>query len=383
MTSFSKLVSFVSLAAMSASLICPVAMAEEASAWTLFQGAPKYKKDNGDYLKLRGRVYWDIASLSETITSGTSIDIDDDEFRTARLGVEGQVGKFKYVGELDFAGDKTTFKDFNVTYKGPIQIKVGQMKTTNSMEEQTSSRHISLIERGMITDAFGITRHLGVMVSKAGKNYSLAAGAFGNSINGSREGGEGNTVFSGRATYAPVLEKGKIVHIGASVRHTDKATGVIKRSARWGSHLATEKIKPQIGANALLFGLEAATILGPLHAHAEYMSEDGDLGDAKGGFVQAGYFLTGETRKYKASAGKFDRTKPAKPLSQGGIGGFELVARYDTLDATGAGDEKADAITLGVTWYPESHLRFKVNYTDTSADTFDAEGFYVRMQMDW
>ena len=113
------------------------------------------------------------------------------------------------------------------------------------------------------------------------------------------------------------------------------------------------------------------------------MSEDGDLGDAKGGFIQAGYFLTGETRKYKGSAGKFDRTKPSRPLSKGGYGGFELVARFDTLDARNAGDEKSEAYTVGATWYPESHLRVKVNYTDTSADTYDASGLYMRLQLDW
>ena len=37
-----------------------------------------------------------------------------------------------------------------------------------------------------------------------------------------------------------------------------------------------------------------------------------------GGYVEAGYFLTGETRGYKAGA--WDRTKVLKPFSKGGIG---------------------------------------------------------------
>lgn len=367
-----------------ASLCAPqTAFADDANAWSLFHGAPKHKDANGNTLKIRGRIYWDLANLNETKTSGTNLDINTNEFRAARIGVEGQYNKFKYVGEIDFAGNKTTFKDVNITYKGPVNIKVGQMKTTNSMEEQTSSRHTSFIERGMVTDAFGLDRRIGVTVSKGGKNYSAAAGVFGNSINGAQDGASSNTVVSARGTYAPILEDGRVLHIGASLRHTDKATGAPKRSARWGSHLAKEKIKPNIGGDATLFGVEAAAIMGPFHAHAEYMTEDGDLGDAHGGFVQAGFFITGETRKYKASAGKFDRTKPNKPLSKGGIGGFEAVARYDTLDATGANDEQADAYTVGLTWYPESHLRVKLNYTDSNADTFDADGVYMRLQMDW
>lgn len=361
----------------------PTAMAGEADAWKLFQGAPKYKDSDGNTIKIRGRVYWDWAALSETPLGGAELDIDASEFRTARIGIEGQYKTFKYVGELDFAGNKTVFKDVNITYKGPIEIKVGQMKTTNSMEEQTSSRHISFIERGMVTDAFGLDRRIGVTVSKSGKNYSASAGIFGNSINGAQDGAPSNTVWSARASYAPILGDGRVLHFGASVRHTDTASGAPKRSARWGSHLAKEKVKPNIGADALFFGLETAAVMGSFHAHGEYMQENGDAGDAHGGFVQAGYFLTGESRKYKASAGKFDRTKPARPLSKGGLGGFEIVARYDTLDATNAGDEKANAYTVGLTWYPESHLRVKLNYTDASGDKFNASGLYIRLQIDW
>lgn len=359
------------------------ASAGDANPWSLFHGAPKHKDANGNTLKVRGRIYWDLANLKETKIGGTELDINTNEFRAVRIGLEGQYNKFKYVGEVDFAGGKTTFKDVNITYKGPINIKVGQMKTTNSMEEQTSSRHTSLIERGMVTDAFGLDRRIGVSVSKGGKNYSATAGVFGNSINGAQDGSASNTVVSARGTYAPILEDGRVLHFGASLRHTDKATGAPKRSARWGSHLAKEKVKPNIGGDSTLFGIETAAVMGAFHAHAEYMKEDGDTGDAHGGFVQAGFFITGENRKYKASAGKFDRTKPSNPLSKGGIGGFEVVARYDTLDATGAGDEQADAYTVGLTWYPESHLRVKLNYTDSSADTFDADGIYMRLQMDW
>ena len=111
------------------------------------------------------------------------------------------------------------------------------------------------------------------------------------------------------------------------------------------------------------------------------MNESGDIGSANGGFIQAGYFITGETRTYKG--GKFNRTKPAKPLSAGGMGAFEVAARFDTLDARSAGDEKVDAFTLGVNWYLESHLRVSANYTDASGDKFEADGLQMRLQMDW
>ena len=49
-----------------------------------------------------------------------------------------------------------------------------------------------------------------------------------------------------------------------------------------------------------------------------------------GGYVEAGYFLTGETRGYKG--GPWDRTKVLKPFSKGGWGAFQLNGRVDYLD---------------------------------------------------
>ena len=43
-----------------------------------------------------------------------------------------------------------------------------------------------------------------------------------------------------------------------------------------------------------------------------------------GGYIEAGYFLTGETRGYKN--GTWDRTKVLKPFSKGGSGAFQINA---------------------------------------------------------
>ena len=353
-----------------------------ADTWALFHGAPKVKNEHG-YWKIRGRVLWDWASLKETPNGQATDSFTDTEFRAARIGLQGQYDAFKYKAEVDFGGGKTTAKDVNISWHGPVVVTLGQMIAGGSMEEITSSRHISFTERAMITDAIGFDRRIGVKLSKGGHDYSLAAGVYGNSIDGAIDGKSTNTVWAARASYAPVFVKGKIVHIGAHIRHTKRERGGPKHSARWGLHLAREKIRPKVGDNATLYGVELATVQGPFHAHWEYMKEDGDLGNVKGGFVEAGYFLTGESRKYKGSAGKFGRTKPSRPLSKGGYGGFELAARYDTLDARSASDEQVDSWSVGLNWYPESHLRVTLDYTDASADTFKAKGLYTRLQIDW
>ena len=349
--------------------------------WMFFHGAPKIKDVQGNYWKVRGRILWDLADISETPNGALKREINDTEFRAARIGIEGQYTNFKYKAEVDFAGSKTTYKDVKLTWKGPLAVTIGQMQAGGSLEELTSSRHIEFMERGMATDGLGFDRRLGVKVAKTWKNAGIDFGLYGNSINGAIDGNPTNTVYSARGYVTPVQTNDQIIHLGASIRHTDRERGGPKHSARWDLHLAKEKIKPKIGDDAFLIGFETAAVHGPFHAHAEYLSEDGDRGSAKGGFVQAGYFLTGETRKYKK--GKFDRTKPSKPLSKGGVGAFEIGARFDMLDARKASAEKVNAYALGVTWYPESHLRVKLNYVSANGDTFDASGLQMRLQMDW
>ncbi len=351
--------------------------------WSLFQGAPTIEFDNGNTLKVRGRILWDYASLEEG-----SVSLDGSEFRTARLGVEGEISGVEYKAELDFSDSELEYKDVLISVDNiagsDVTLSLGQMKTPNALNETTSSRHITFMERAAITDAFGIDRRIGAMLSKGGDNYSVEAGIFGTSIEAHIDDKESNIVSAARATFTPFIDGKNIVHVGASLRYTDEAnSGSPKHSARWGSHQAKEKIKPNVGDSAMLYGFEAATVRGPLHAQAEYMSEEGDLGSASGYYFSAGWFLTGESRKYKASGGKFDRTKPNSPLSKGGMGAFEIAARYDTLDASGAGDEEMAATTFGLIWYPESHLRFKLEAVNADADTYAANSVQIRTQIDW
>lgn len=354
--------------------------------WDLFHGAPKFTDANGNTLKVRGRIFFDAASIDETLNVGTAADADDTEFRAARLGFEGQYDSMKFKFEMDFAGRESVVKDANVTFGkvggSAFDISVGQMKTPNSLNETTSSRHTTFMERGAFTDAFGIDRRVGIKATHKGKKHLVEGGVFRTSINGMQDNQDENTVYAARAVYMPTQAKDSLIHIGASVRYTDEDnSGAPGRSSRWGAHLATEKVKPVIGEEAFLWGVEAATVQGAFHAQAEYMSEDGSLGDANGYMVSGGWFITGESRGYKL--GKFDRTKPSNPLSKGGAGAWEVAARYDVIDATGASDEESSAATIGLIWYPESHLRFKLEAIEADGDTYDASGVQLRTQIDW
>lgn len=105
-------------------------------------------------------------------------------------------------------------------------------------------------------------------------------------------------------------------------------------------------------------------------------------------YVQGTWILTGETRGYNAATGSFTAPKPAHPLALDGSGwgAFEIAARYSDTDLndnildganvvtawagtsrtftyynTARGGDQRIA-TLGVNWYPNSVIKFALNY---------------------
>ncbi|EGG98718.1 Phosphate-specific outer membrane porin OprP Pyrophosphate-specific outer membrane porin OprO [gamma proteobacterium IMCC2047] len=69
---------------------------------------------------------------------------------------------------------------------------------------------------------------------------------------------------------------------------------------------------------------------------AEYYDGEVEAPDAVAGsddlevdgyYFQAGYILTGESRKYKTGSAAFDKVKPGKD------GAWEIFARYDEMNA--------------------------------------------------
>jgi len=69
-------------------------------------------------------------------------------------------------------------------------------------------------------------------------------------------------------------------------------------------------------------------------------------------------------RPYKFQEGIWDSVRPESIVGKGGIGAWELAARYsnaDLSDASITGGEE-DNITLGLNWYPAPNLRFMLDY---------------------
>lgn len=315
-----------------------------------------------------GRIQADAALYDEDITplaSGT-------EFRRVRLFASGAIDEdWAYKVQLDFADGDADLKDVFVQYKGFDfgSMKVGNFKVPFGLEELTSSKYITFMERSM-TNAFVPSRRIGVGASKISGDMTFAAAIYGDEANdSSNDEGVG---IAGRFTVAPKLYDG-FWHFGVAALHeepdnTDGGSNTARFRTRPESHVTGSRLVDtgSIAGVASLtkLGLEAAAVLGSLSVQAEYMvnSVDTAAGDVDfdAYYVYGSWFPGGQSRAY--DKGVFQRTKADNA--------WELALRYSHInldDGPVAGGEESN-ITLGVNYYVNPQLRFMVNYVLTDVD---------------
>ncbi|HEU4705392.1 MAG TPA: porin, partial [Sphingomicrobium sp.] len=325
----------------------------------------------------------------------------------------------------------TGFGDVILTYapKGkPWNLTIGNHETLNGLDQITSSRFISFLERGAFNDTFANTRRIGIsggLVNKAG-DLRLNAGLFAaHSIDGGFD--NDGWIAAARGVYAPQTG-GNQLHFAANFQHRQFQTNAGSTTsnsvgAPSTNQLARYRARPFTQTTDVrfvdtgnfaaksdnIFGLEAAGIFKSLHVVAEgqYLKANaygaGDRFDGDdaldffptatvlvpdgnptfwGGYLEAGYFLTGETRGYKN--GTWDRTKVLKPFSKDGWGALQVNGRIDYLDlssgklrngfsnnfATGASSPSVGlgrggtqlGYLAGLIWIPEDYFRVLLNY---------------------
>ncbi|MDA0819464.1 MAG: porin [Proteobacteria bacterium] len=391
-----------SAASETASAAVTAAEAADAGASIAFKGAPEIKADGGWSFKPRGRLQYDAGITSVPSSTGRSDGFGSEAHR-ARLGVSGDMpGGFGYKFEVDFAGNDVAATDAIISYEaGDAEISVGQMNTFQSLEELTSSLHTSFIERAAFTDAFGFERRVGAAAAFSSGDLLIQIGLFTDNM---EDLSNKNWSADGRLVFNPKVGDTQL-HFGGSVHYSDLETGeTIRYRQRPLVHFTSERFinTGNLGATSEFgFGLEGAFIAGPFHGAAEGYWQGLNLPTGAddptffGGYAEIGYFLTsGDTRGYKG--GKFDRTKPADPVGEGGIGSIQFNARYDRLDLSDAGivGGTQDGYFLSLVWKPTDYTMLLANYgkldysnavhlTATGDTDYSVDVIGVRAQIDF
>lgn len=398
----------------------------------------KFESKDGNFeMAINGRMQVDSqmnVSGGEDVKDATGTSTpnqlsDGTNIRRARLGVEGSFYKdYEYKFEYDFSRGNGTvaagITDAYINWKAydPFGVKVGSFKEPFSLEEATSNRWITFIERNMAVNAFsdnpnayktglGLTYAQprwqaagAIMTEPVGGGWSYDSSVNGgngtnitnaqsnNNGNNNRANGSGDSGWelTGRVTALPWFEdKNKFLHVGVSgseryVNNNFKAdktfaSGGMNFNAAINSNVDRTSIlntgnltsaKGEVVAETITrFGGESALVYGPFSAQAEYIQTDisgkGYNDESLNGYYgYASYFLTGESRAYKAKTGAWDRLKPKRNFDgHGGLGAWEVAMGYDYLDLTDGiiNGGRAATAKFGINWYPNSHVKLMAN----------------------
>jgi phosphate-selective porin OprO/OprP len=384
------------------------------------------------FLSKDGR--WSVHVLGRLMVDGGALGDDDDfykndnavELRAARLGIEGNfLQGWKYKFETDFANSEVDVKDAYIEYSGeyvePAYVRVGQYKTPNSIEELTSRRFITFMERAAIIDAFELDRQIGLESGVSGEigrgAWGVDAGVFGQNAS-DQEDNEGYAIAArGHYAFFPDPEdrgedSSQLVHLGASARYrnfdNDTFDSEVQYRQRPFFHFTgTRSVDTGTVEDAegdVWVGPEFAWVTGPFSLQSEFANTflqrkngEDDPNNLWGGYLSASYFLTGEHRNYDPEGGAFERVEVERPLQDGGPGAWEVAARADYIDLNNEGVKGGEQISYigGVNWYVNDYVRFMIDGAVTQV--FDARdtdaavdgssnliyGGGVRAQVDW
>lgn len=362
-----------------------------------WKGAPELSSADGKFkMKVRGRLEVDYNKVDQdTFTTGFP-DVSATELRRARLGVEGILWwDWKYVFEVDFANDVTRVKDAYLQYQGfkvwdnPLLFRIGNFKTFNTFEDETSDRFVDTMERAAFINAWEIDRQIGASTMYYAEHFGLAAGIFGQRAGGVNDApqfagftGDEDLTFAARAFAAPINRETngvpQVLFFGASVRQRD--AGDDQPFFQYGNnargadlHLANApSVTGRIGDEDTFWGLEAAALWGPFALQGEYGQLDVDLpggqfirgnppfaagqlasvanpfiGDPdptfNGWYIEGSWFFGGH--KTYEDDGRWGRPKVDNPLfhGSGGWGALQLVGKYDVLDQSDSAFNNAGA----------------------------------------
>lgn len=378
--------------------------------WTIvwkWKEGIRFETANGEIKgKFGGLLQWDTSflKLDDSLEDAGFDDSDGTEFRRARILFEMEMWQSWFMkAQYDFVASTAAIKDLFVGKRdviGDADIQLGHFKEPLSIGQLTSDSYTTFIERAM-TDLYAPSRNNGIMLydSFADDAVNWAVGGFKETNDGGINAQDGGFAVTGRISGSPVYSEdgSTVVHLG--VGYTQRDVSELQQRTRPEVHIAPFLLDTGVLSteDVGIGNVELAGVFGSFHATGEYFTSsasgaDGSQDfDSDGYYVEAGYFITGETRPYKRASGVFDRLVPLESYTDGGSGALEVAARYSSLDLTDdaviGGEE--DNITVAVNWYLNPNLRAGINYVmgnvDLGAglDDEDLSALLTRIELNW
>jgi phosphate-selective porin OprO and OprP len=312
------------------------------------------------------------------------------------------------VGSLP-GGGTSGIENAYLSYTGikGLAIEGGYMDVPYTLDEATSSNDIMFLERASpATVATNIAAgdFRSVFGGRWYNDWMWAGAYVTGPLSGAIHSGSSITPNGlteqigavGRLAFQLVNDKNYSFHIGGNAEFLFKPA--LNRVTNAQTLTLSERPELRIDPTAILttgaianvrgaqvYSVEAAASYGPLYVQGEYYFYNVDrlnwtgLPSLKfnGGYAQASWMITGETRPYNPAAGAYGSIAPANPfsISSGGWGAWEIAARYSVVDlddrlgfADGIAGGKQTIYTAGLNWYVNRNVRFMINYLHTDIE---------------
>ncbi|HKR90344.1 MAG TPA: porin [Phenylobacterium sp.] len=393
---------------------------------------PTISTPDGNFkFALRSIIQFDAADYSiaplrtdNDLGSGTN-------FRRVRFGFDGTAFKdWNYALWAEFGGsggeaaglnqaylEYTGFKPFGSDVD--FRIRGGAWATPAGLEDATSNTEELFLERAAVAE---LVRGLAAGDGRAG------AGVFANG-----QHWYGSAVYTGkvvgvpstpefdqqsgyvfRVAFNPLHGQDYDVHIGGSIQGVLTAADITQGPGKLQQIRLRERPELRVDGNRLVdtgainaagetsYGVEVGASFKNFYAAGEWYKIDVNRSNVSttvrspfdpefsGWYAQGAYTLTGERHVWSSANGGFRGIRPDRPFSRGpngGWGAWELAGRYSVLDLNdhaGAAGRAAPVggvrggeqkiATVGINWYPNSVLRFLLDYQWGTVDRLSATG---------
>jgi phosphate-selective porin OprO/OprP len=402
---------------------------------TIANGKPLISSADGNFTAgLHGVLQLDAANYNQKsglpgsvvgpdLNSGTN-------FRRARIGIDGKAfGNFDYFLLFDFGGSGTdaggagtsgaALHEGWVQYSGyklggtyPVRLRGGAFAPSLGLEDAASTNGSLFVERPSSAEIArsiaGADKRIGGQIQSNGDHW-LAAAAVTGAKTGDTATFDEQLGYTARIAGTPLFGYDWRLHVGLNgsyVQHPAQTTSLLPNTA------VTLSDRPELrvdgtqlittgaidASHVSHYGAEAAFQKGPFLIQSEYFRYQLDrrvpiVGAANphfdGWYVEGGWVVTGEARKYNNVNGAFDAPAVARPLdvSKNQYGAFELALRYSDTDLNSNAGVAAAATPLGgirggeqkiwtggVNWFPNPVVKFALQYQTITVDRLTAAG---------
>jgi phosphate-selective porin OprO/OprP len=347
-------------------------------------------------LKLGGGLLYEYAAYIQDDVSKEQIEMEPAfKVRDFRITMSGRVKVERFVtwklGIMYDAQTSSWFMRETGIMVGLPEISgyvfVGRTKEGISLNKVMNGYAGWAMERQMALDVFPILADGIKFMSFLPKHrLFLNIGVFNDWISKNQSFSTYSWQFAVRAGWLAMYSESNnnpIIHIGVNYRYGEPEDRKIRLRSRPEANPAPYFIDTDVfpSHHSNHFGGELYFSSGPFMIGSEYYlhqfsSPETNNPQFRGGELVAMYILTGESRPYSIISNIYAFVPVNEPVFEGGLGAWEIVLRYSTLDLNGGTitGGKFWRITPMINWYLSENVRLELAYGYGVLNRFNLEG---------